>query len=452
MSQATIEQLKQICAQVRNLPKVLSNYVLSPINYVLRRLCEEIVVEREGTMATDGAHLYINPSFLNCLDEDGKYFSFAHEAMHVIEGDPIRLKYGEVDRAVANIAFDLSINRALGRVINFGRDKCHNKSLEEVVVTPRTLARSVEELLKKLPPERRKKIKLPPEGLERFFERADKMSTYHYLMYLKSQLPELEKQPWWGECAGHVRIPATPEDEEEARRNYTDARQFTRQQRAMNPRAGRGIVEVYERELREAESVVNWREIIRQAFAYASTKVLTTWKRPSRRLGYSWPGEVRIGLPYVVALIDVSGSIDEETLSEFAAELVELLRVGANFIYFILWADGVVDEFAVRRGEEDILKQRLRMAPSGGTVIRPALERALDLAHRFPPTNAVVVLFTDGMIYDIKSTLTQAVMEQVGDRYYQAIGFYTIEPLPQLGRWQIYQYLNEAERRAASSL
>jgi hypothetical protein len=59
-------------------------------------------------------------SFINCLDDDAKYFTFAHETMHVIEGDPIRLKRGEVDQAVSNIAFDLSINRALSKVIASG--------------------------------------------------------------------------------------------------------------------------------------------------------------------------------------------------------------------------------------------------------------------------------------------------------------------------------------------
>ena len=65
MSQSDVEQLKAICAQVRNAPKVLSNYVLSPINYILRRLCERIEIEPSGTAATDGAHLYVNPKFIN---------------------------------------------------------------------------------------------------------------------------------------------------------------------------------------------------------------------------------------------------------------------------------------------------------------------------------------------------------------------------------------------------
>ena len=452
MSQSNVEQLKAICAQVRNAPKVLSNYVLSPINYILRRLCERIEIEPSGTAATDGAHLYVNPKFINCLDDDGKYFTFAHETLHVIEGDPIRLKRGEVDQAVSNIAFDLSINRALSKVISFGYDKCNNVSLESGVITPKNLARNITELINELPAEERKKIKLPPEGLEKFFEKSDKMSTYHYLMYLKSKLPKMAQTPWWKEGAGHVRAPGTPGDEEEARRNATDAREFERQQRVMNPIAGRGIIDIYERELTEARSIVNWREIIRQAFAYASTKFLSTWKRPHRRLGYSWPGSVRVGLPYVVAMIDVSGSISAETLSEFATELVSLLNSGANFIHFVLWADGVVGEFDIRQGEEEELKRRLRESPSGGTVIRDAFKRVLDLANQHPPTNAIIVLFTDGMIADINDPITKDLMAQVSERYHQAIGFYTVDPLPQINRWQIYQYLNEAERNVASGI
>ena len=98
------------------------------------------------------------------------------------------------------------------------------------------------------------------------------------------------------------------------------------------------------------------------------------------------------------------------------------------------------------------MKRRLRESPSGGTVIRDAFKRVLDLANLHPPTNAIVVLFTDGMIADINDPITKDLMAQVSERYHQAIGFYTVDPLPQINRWQIYQYLNEAERNVASGI
>ena len=120
---------------------------------------------------------------------------------------------------------------------------------------------------------------------------------------------------------------------------------------------------------------------------------ISTWRRPSRR-HEEYPGYVRYGMPGVVALIDISGSIGSKDLSVFMTEIKSMMEeYGVEYVAVIYWHERVerVEELTdVSDVEEEV--EVLSSFPSGGTRLVPALRKALE----FSGDDRVVVIFTDG--------------------------------------------------------
>jgi predicted metal-dependent peptidase len=85
----------------------------------------------------------------------------------------------------------------------------------------------------------------------------------------------------------------------------------------------------------------DWRAILRE-FIEASTTKAETWKRPSTRFassGLHMPGKRSDGINKLVCVIDTSGSIDMECLSQFITELNEAFETGLIDNLVVLYND-----------------------------------------------------------------------------------------------------------------
>ena len=133
---------------------------------------------------------------------------------------------------------------------------------------------------------------------------------------------------------------------------------------------------------------MSWRELL---WRYVSQEFITdyTWASPNRRYvqhGIYLPGVVREGLELAVC-VDTSGSIDQNTLSEFFAEIKGIMASYENVRGHLIECDA--DVTGVYEISERSIKD-IKFKGGGGTVFTPALEKASEFNPR------VCVYLTDG--------------------------------------------------------
>lgn len=136
----------------------------------------------------------------------------------------------------------------------------------------------------------------------------------------------------------------------------------------------------------DLEPKIDWRRVIR-LFTSSSrkTKISNTLRRPSKRYG-TYPGIKVKRLHRLAVIIDTSGSVSEQALGEFFAEVRAIWRQGSHVT--IVEADT-----AVRRSWEYRGESPPSSSGRGGTRFDPALSWVADA---IPPFDAAVY-FTDGL-------------------------------------------------------
>ena len=170
----------------------------------------------------------------------------------------------------------------------------------------------------------------------------------------------------------------------------------------------------YSREISNVRSIVEWRRLILDIYHTVSRGGIgievSTWSAPSRILGI--PGTVRL-TPNIIALVDTSGSITVRELEIFIGEiarLVEKLRVTTHVIFWDVEAYGPYRVETAR----DIYKKLIKnIKGGGGTKIRPALEKALELAKRLNTKPIPILVLTDSEIQDIEDKETQRLITEL---------------------------------------
>ena len=145
--------------------------------------------------------------------------------------------------------------------------------------------------------------------------------------------------------------------------------------------------------------------------------VVVNWLRPSRK-NPDLPWVKRLGLPVIHALVDTSGSIDERELSLFLGTLQEFRS--QTEITVTAW-DAEAYETVKVRGHDILPWLRGKMKGGGGTVIAPALKKTLERMR----AGDMVVVLTDGYIYDIKERETKDLMARVAAKASAAIFLWT---------------------------
>lgn len=127
------------------------------------------------------------------------------------------------------------------------------------------------------------------------------------------------------------------------------------------------------KETREAR--VDWKAELR-AFVTNTVESDYSWSSPNRRFvsrGLYLPGAVKENVGAIVVGVDVSGSITQAQLDEFAAELTGLMRDAQPEKLVAVYCDTrvcAVNEFT----PDDVIELRLPANAGGGTLFQPVFD------------------------------------------------------------------------------
>ena len=118
---------------------------------------------------------------------------------------------------------------------------------------------------------------------------------------------------------------------------------------------------------------VDWRDVLRR-YLSAAAKSDYAWTPPNRRYiaqGLYLPSLRSETLGPVVVAVDTSGSIDDETLAAFSAEIAAILDEAAPEAVHVVYCDA-----AVRATERFEPGEAIRLCPQGGggTAFRPVFD------------------------------------------------------------------------------
>ncbi|KAB2666031.1 hypothetical protein F9K91_07830 [Brucella tritici] len=280
--------------------------------------------KKVDTMATDGHHLYYHPPFVDELKKDELVFVLAHEVMHNALEHHIRRQSRKPGRW--NDACDYAIN---GELV-----EC-------------------------------KVGKMPERGLlEARFTGLSAEEIYRILDDENNGDDSAEGQGDTGGCGGTM--DGCAQHDEAAKAELRAEMQTQIRQAAMTAKAAQagklpaGVQRIIDELLMPK---VDWRAVLRRFIDESSTRDFS-WAKPNRRLlplGLVTPGTVADGVSHIVIAVDTSGSIDDEILRDFAAEINGAFGEGAVDRLTVIYADATVNHV-----EEFETGDELRLHPAGG--------------------------------------------------------------------------------------
>lgn len=307
--------------------------------------------ERIDTMATDGKHLFYDRNFVDKLTKDELVFVLAHEVMHNALEHHLRRQSRKPGRW--NVAADYAINGELVECKVGTMPSCG-------LIEDRFTGLSAEEIY-------------------RILDDEDNGGNGH------------EGSSDQGGCGGI--IDGAPQHDEaaiaEARAEMqTQVRQAAAIAKAKE--AGKlpaGVQRIVDQLLKPK---VDWRSVLRR-FVDESLPRDYAWSRPNRRmlsLGYITPSMVPDGLSHLVVAVDTSGSIDQDMLAAFAAEIRGAFEENMVDRLTVIYADVQVNRVETFEAGDEL---ELNAKGGGGTRFSPTFEWIAEHA----PSASCVVYLTD---------------------------------------------------------
>jgi len=152
------------------------------------------------------------------------------------------------------------------------------------------------------------------------------------------------------------------------------------------------------------EAPIDWLYLLNATLMYGRRyTVFVDWKKPSRRAP-NMPSHRKKYNPRIWCLVDVSGSIDDKTLNMFFGEILNIAKSGYfSEVIAVPWDTKPKGIIKIRTLEDiDGIKIRGR----GGTVIASTLKFLLRRIR----SGDVVLILTDGRIYDISKKKTKVML------------------------------------------
>lgn len=313
------------------------------------------------TLGTDGTTLHYAPKFIGEQSDQALEGLLAHEVMHCALGHPWRC--AGRDMSDWNIACDQAINP---RLISSGL------TLPRWAEDPRWAGRD-----------------LAAEAI------------YAIIAADKRKQPQPGQQPG-GPQTGPGKLspakaptqpgqqPGQPDPQPQPGQSMTQTDwQIAAAQATMVARRAGKMPGDLERDIRAArQPQTDWRAILRQ-FVDATLPTSTSWCNPDRRFihrGIYLPGPMRESTPRLGLAIDTSGSIDEELLGHFAAELATIVHEVRPESIDVVYCDTRVQGTQTIGPDDDIV---LTPRGGGGTSFAPVF------AHFQEDPPAGVLYFTD---------------------------------------------------------
>lgn len=292
--------------------------------------------------------LSVNPDFfVNRLSSDERIAVIKHEVLHLLLDHAGRLDLGERNLQIFNLAADLVVNQLIGGW-PLPQGAILLDSFEFPLPPDQTLDWYYDELMR----------------------RADEVPD--------DMAPEHSDHEKWG----------PPDDTEqriaqhELSRAVRDAKDRSGDRYGETPDLVRELVEVLVAEL---EPTIDWRRVLRIFTASSRrTRVSNTLRRPSKRYG-TYPGIKVKRFHRLAVVVDISGSVTDELIGEFFAEIHAMWRQGSEVV--IVEADAAVQQTWPYCGQRPT-----SVNGRGGTQFDPALEWVRDARD---PFDALIYL-TDG--------------------------------------------------------
>ena len=304
-----------------------------------------------GVSITDKVNLYINPTFWNSLNSLQQMELLEHEIEHIVYMHPLRSKQyiGEDKNAkgrhkCANIAMDANINE----------NKPNLVALSEGIIT-------VDRLNAQLT-----KIKSVFQ-----LDKADPWEIhYEKLMQAAKDNPEKGDGEGFGD----------PTDDHDIWSESTDSKEIAEgivKDAANKAKNATGAGQMPSNMLREIENMnkasVNWKRQLNQFFTSAlKYDHEKTRNRRNRRYGVVQPGRKKKPNVSIAICVDSSGSVSNESFSQFFAEIAEISKMGIDIT--IIEADAVIQA----EYKYDIRKPVERRG-GGGTYYIAPIKRAVEL-------------------------------------------------------------------------
>jgi predicted metal-dependent peptidase len=368
------------------------------------------------TAAVNGRHeLLVNPDFFLRFNVKERAFILAHEAYHIIFRDILRAKGLGLTRSeeweLWNVVADGVNNHALIDILKLLPTEINE--LDPVLLS------KIQEILKKLG------VQITMQDLENM----TKEEIYRLFLtkggsikdggVLSGDISEgKDKHPVDGDVImegdpGLYKDPTVASDPNKVKDRINRIVDIARKYH--NMRAGK-LPDYLERLIDELlESKVTWEKYIPRVIRdRIGQEVISTWMRPSRRMPEVLPGYRFLTAPKVWVLIDVSGSIDDKALKEFASEIYAVTSYTGNKVIVIAWDTEVKDEFELLNPED---VRRLKFKGGGGTLIKEVLK---NVAPRFDYHDVVIIL-TDGHIFDLEDGGVQYLLNQLGGKASAAV-------------------------------
>lgn len=143
------------------------------------------------------------------------------------------------------------------------------------------------------------------------------------------------------------------------------------------------------------EPKVDWREVLRR-FVTNNAKADYSWKTPNRRFvhqGIYLPSLHSETLKPIVVAVDTSGSINDEILKQFSAELTAIVGELPISTVKVVYCDAEVNR--VEDFTKDDLPLKLKACGGGGTDFRPVFEH-IETECEEAPACAVYLTDMDG--------------------------------------------------------
>jgi len=177
------------------------------------------------------------------------------------------------------------------------------------------------------------------------------------------------------------------------------------------------------------EARINWRTLLREAIRYGYGRtILSTYKKASRK-HEALPGHVRYSVPDVYVLLDTSGSIDRYMLEQFLSEIYAVAKLST--VYVVPWDATVYVPVTARRPSEVITKILSNLRGGGGTVIKDALA----YVNTHMKVKDIIVVLTDGEIFDLDEPETQILFDEVATKASVAV-FVSAYRVVNIPRWR----------------
>jgi predicted metal-dependent peptidase len=155
---------------------------------------------------------------------------------------------------------------------------------------------------------------------------------------------------------------------------------------------------------------IDWRSLLKQAMRVGLDRfAVETYRRPSRKHD-DFPGVRRYSMPTVWVLVDLSASISDREAEQFIGEVYDM--AGQAKVKVVCWDSYAYEPIEARNKSDVINKVAKRLRGGGGTVIEGALRKALKDMR----LNDMVVILSDGDIYDLESDETKELFSNIAKR------------------------------------